>query len=78
MCIRDRFDTRKKISEAIGNSSLESVQLLMNRLATDTNSGRVIAYVAGAALESEAKAPQGLVFDDVDTFKKQQQHFPPR
>ena len=72
------FDTRKKISEAIENTSLESVQLLMDRLATDTNSGRVIAYVAGAALESEVKVPQGLVFDDVDTFKKQQEHFPPR
>ena len=51
---------------------------MMERLATDSNSGRVIAYVNGAALESDAKAPAGEAIADVDKFKKQQEHYPVR
>ena len=72
------FDSRKKISVAIENTTLESIKLMMKRLATDANSGRVIAYVNGAALESDAKVPEGLAIGDIDSFKKQQEHFPPR
>ena len=72
------FDTRQQLSAAIENSTLESVQLLMDKLATDSNSGRVIAYVNGATLESDAEAPQGLTIDDIESFKKQQKHYPPR
>ena len=72
------FDSRKKISAAIENTTLESIKLMMKRLATDSNSGRVIAYVNGAALESDAKVPEGLAIGDIDSFKKQQEHFPPR
>jgi len=43
------FDSRKKIRAAIENTTLESVQLMMDRLATDAQSGRVIAYVSGGA-----------------------------
>ena len=72
------FNSREKISTAIENTTLASVRLMMERLATDSNSGRVIAYVNGAALESDAKAPAGDVIVDVDKFKKQQEHYPVR
>ncbi len=72
------FNSREKISTAIENTTLASVRLMMERLATDSNSGRVIAYVNGAALESDAKAPAGEAIGDVDKFKKQQEHYPVR
>jgi len=72
------FNSREKISTAIENTTLASVRLMMERLATDSNSGRVIAYVNGAALESDAKAPAGEAIVDVDKFKKQQEHYPVR
>jgi len=72
------FNSREKISTAIENTTLASVRLMMERLATDSNSGRVIAYVNGAALESDAKAPAGEAIVDVDKFKKQQEHYPAR
>ncbi len=72
------FDSRKQLSTAIENTTLESVQLLMENLATDSNSGRVIAYVNGAALESDAAAPNGEEIGEIDSFKKQQAHYPAR
>jgi len=72
------FDTRKKLSAAIENTTLKNVQSMMEKLATDSQSGRIIAYVNGTAAESDAKAPDGQVIDDVDSFKKQQEHYPRR
>ena len=72
------FDSRKQLSDAVESATLESIKLMMKKLTTDSDSGRVIAFVKGAALNTDAKSPEGTEIGDVDKFKNQQQHYPTR